>query len=667
MTTYLYVLSIGPVQDFIAAARRTRDLWFGSFLLSEISKAAAKKIDDEKGQLIFPSLDSEKLKPYVLKSDNLPDAPNVANIILAKLTLPDGEDPTDLNNSVQRAAQEEWEQYAKGAKRLAENISSGFVSDHIWNNQTNDVLEFYSAWVPLYKKEDYQKVRTRLMKILAGRKSTRDFLQSKGERIPKSSLDGARETVLRKGNSEIPRELALKMRLKAGEQLCAVGLTKRLGGKRFDCMKKDENVLLEVFPSVVRVAMDPWIRGIIRSEGEVSKILKQIEDICRDNLMNKGNICQGTGKVYYQNFPFDGQVLYLSRINSMKKAHEKSHGISKGWEAYFTKRDVDDLEKIKPLVERLQKKGKTKSGIKCFGLGEPERYYAVLVADGDRMGKVISTRNNEEKHILFSASLSRFADHARSIVKKHNGCMVYSGGDDVLAFLPLDCCLQAARELHDCFVDLLKEYKVKEKSPTLSVGIAIGHSMEPLEDMLNFGREAEKSAKDGKGAEDERDGLAVHIYPRSGVPIKIREQWKPKADLEPDEKSLKWSKVGLDERLLRWAEMHCKDELPDSAAYGMHELAEDYADWDVSSEGEKNKIRGLIAADVMRLLKRRSSGTDIEYLKKEDIEALLQEKDPCEAIGNLAKEMIMARRFAAAIRQARGTNCEKAKNEEAAS
>jgi len=145
MTSYLYVLAIGPVQDFIAAARRTRDLWFGSYLLSEISKAAAKKIDDEKGQLIFPSLDSERLEPYVLKSDNLPDAPNVANIILAELTLPDGEDPTDLNNSVQRAAQEEWEQYAKGAKRLAENISSGFVSDHIWKNQINDVLEFYSC------------------------------------------------------------------------------------------------------------------------------------------------------------------------------------------------------------------------------------------------------------------------------------------------------------------------------------------------------------------------------------------------------------------------------------------------------------------------------------------------------------------------------------------
>ena len=39
---YLFLASIGPVQSFIASARRTRDLWFGSMLLSELAKAAAK-------------------------------------------------------------------------------------------------------------------------------------------------------------------------------------------------------------------------------------------------------------------------------------------------------------------------------------------------------------------------------------------------------------------------------------------------------------------------------------------------------------------------------------------------------------------------------------------------------------------------------------------------
>ncbi|HTQ79571.1 MAG TPA: type III-B CRISPR-associated protein Cas10/Cmr2, partial [Thermoanaerobaculia bacterium] len=38
----ILLITLGPVQDFIAAARRCRDLWFGSWLLSELSKATAQ-------------------------------------------------------------------------------------------------------------------------------------------------------------------------------------------------------------------------------------------------------------------------------------------------------------------------------------------------------------------------------------------------------------------------------------------------------------------------------------------------------------------------------------------------------------------------------------------------------------------------------------------------
>ena len=54
MTSHLVSISIGPVQDFIAQARRSRDLWFGSHILSEISRAAAKAVAERGGKLIFP-------------------------------------------------------------------------------------------------------------------------------------------------------------------------------------------------------------------------------------------------------------------------------------------------------------------------------------------------------------------------------------------------------------------------------------------------------------------------------------------------------------------------------------------------------------------------------------------------------------------------------------
>lgn len=644
MTSYLYVLSIGPVQDFIAAARRTRDLWFGSHLLSEISKAAAKEVAGS-GELIFPAL---KVGDKELVPDSDHGAYSVGNIILAKLR--DGVDPVELDKDAQDLANKEWIRYAEGAKALAGKL----VRDDIWKEQISDVIEFYSAWVPLEgdDPEAYQKARKNLMRLIGGRKSIRDFKQPNKQPdkyfgIPKSSLDGARESVLKK-NEEIPKELAIKMRLQNGEQLCAIGLTKRLGWRKDE---SKENIELEAFPSVVRVALDPWIRGVKKSDKGANETLENIKHICKGNK----TIAQGAGKLHngerrYPDFPFDGQILYLPRIVRMIKANKKSSDPKEkinhqwsGWEAQLSDDDIDDLNLIKDFVKRLQNKGMTTKGEKCFGLGEPQRYYAVLVADGDRMGKLISARETSKDHYEFSARLAKFARIARTVVEKNHGCMVYSGGDDVLAFLPLDYCLQAARKLHDIFEVLLKKYSDKNgKLATLSVGIAIGHSMEPLEDILNFGRDAEKAAKRGNTTNDERNGLAVHIYPRSGTPIKVREQWKPK------------DKKGLDERLLKWAEMHSEDVISDSVAYEMHELAEDYKNWKISSKDDEDKLRELIAADASRLLQRKKGKAKSAPLTKDNIKDMLMDADPYEAISKLASELILARRIAVAMKQAKG-------------
>src|SRR3990170_6428694 len=52
------LFAIGPVQDFIVTARKTQDLWAGSYLLSYLSWSAMKVAADEFGpdSLIFPDL-----------------------------------------------------------------------------------------------------------------------------------------------------------------------------------------------------------------------------------------------------------------------------------------------------------------------------------------------------------------------------------------------------------------------------------------------------------------------------------------------------------------------------------------------------------------------------------------------------------------------------------
>jgi CRISPR-associated protein Cmr2 len=223
--SHLIAISVGPVQEFIAAARRTRDLWFGSYLLSEISKAVAQSVQDHGGRLIFPHPETD------LTSGD--DQVNVANVILAE--LPTGE-PKTITTEAKRAAETCWHRFADEAYTAALKI----IRPEVWYDQVEDVIEFYAAWVPA--TSDYRTDRQKLMRLLAGRKNLRDFLPAQGrdQGLPKSSLDGQRATVLQRR-----KKFPSQYRIREGEQLDVVGLVKRqAGGSR-------------PYPSVSRVAADP--------------------------------------------------------------------------------------------------------------------------------------------------------------------------------------------------------------------------------------------------------------------------------------------------------------------------------------------------------------------------------------------------------------------------
>src|SRR5438876_1349375 len=68
-SSFMLMFSLGPVQSFIAQARKARDLWSGSFLLSLLMEAAMQDI--EPSVLIFPAESGiDRL------TKNIPDLPN---------------------------------------------------------------------------------------------------------------------------------------------------------------------------------------------------------------------------------------------------------------------------------------------------------------------------------------------------------------------------------------------------------------------------------------------------------------------------------------------------------------------------------------------------------------------------------------------------------------
>lgn len=99
---------------------------------------------------------------------------------------------------------------------LAPNIEA------VWRERSDSFLEFAASWLPL---GEYTATRRQLEQAIAGRKLLRDFdpwLEGRGN-VPKSSLDGARESILlppRQPASDLVR----RYRVADGEQLNAVDL-----------------------------------------------------------------------------------------------------------------------------------------------------------------------------------------------------------------------------------------------------------------------------------------------------------------------------------------------------------------------------------------------------------------------------------------------------------
>jgi len=538
MTSYLLAINIGPVQEFISAARRTRDLWFGSELLSEISRAAATAIA-EHGSLIFPA--------------NV-EVPNIANVILAEVH---GPDPVEIAEAAKAAARQKW---LAVANNVRESIPEQAVRVDTWKNQIGDVIEVYAAWVP--RSSSYQDDRRRLNRLMAGRKNARDFKSAFGEAgVPKSSLDGQRESVLAKAISDSIRK---QLRLSAGERLDAVGLVKRQGFGT------------QTYPSVARVAADPWVQG-----AEKLGILPELVNACEKLEANGLRRLRGE---LYSDFPYEGTVIYKDRHPDLIA------------ETALTKND------LKPVADIVK--------------GTPSPYLAVLVADGDRMGEKLALFGDPNEHRAFSEKLASFANDVAELIAHHRGILVYAGGDDVLAFLPVNSCLECANDLRKQFHEITEA--------TLSVGIGIGHFMENLEDLLDYGRTAEKAAK-ASG----RNALAIHLHKRGGAPIRVASPWT--ADLHG--------------HLAAMADLITRKKLSGRVAYDLRRMADLYREW--------NDPKDAIQRDVNRMLAaKKPGGGDSETSA---IQTLVENRvKDSETLDAFARELLIARLLSEVQRQADG-------------
>lgn len=478
---YLFLCSIGPVQEFIVNARRSRDLWYGSWMLSELAKAVAKKIANSGGTLVFP----KPVNPGDLDPKSNFNSPNRFSAVFDEFDY-------QLANSFKQAAKERlfelWNDslvhIQDQAKLQNVSLTDLFTDSTIPKQQIEDLLEFYWVAVP-FEEIDYPKARDQAEALLAARKNTRDFDIADGSDSPKSSLDGIRESVIPEkfyNKSYNPTQKLYKLyRARGAERLSGVDLLKRLGR-----LGDEPN-----FASTSDVAAAPLMSTL--SPGEQKNLIKDLKDL----LINEGILPEEISE--------NASLIFESRFREYLGENANQKVI---------------LENHRKLIKQ------------AFNGSTPYPYYSILIADGDNMGAVINQLPDIQSHSLLSQKLSQFAaDLPQQINRKFSGTCIYAGGEDILAYLPLHTALEFSSAINKNFKNALPT--------TLSGGLVIAHHLTPLNEVMQLAREAEKASKKTVS----KNALTVVLSKRSGTETVITDNWEQLTDrliLLKD-----WIKAGL--------------------------------------------------------------------------------------------------------------------------
>lgn len=500
MSHQFFHFTLGPVQGFVAQARRTRDFWAGSFLLSWLAGVAMLAVERQGGKIIFPRPQEDYLKWLGGQGKKEPPRQGaIPNRFKAQVPL-----NFDANLVVE-TVKEAWWQLAEHVWRADLESVADEKQYQIWTRQHRNFWEI--SWVLLGEE---------MPDALDRRKNWRDHFHAPEPGVKCMVMDGWQElSGAERPNSQEQRDFwsrvrsqphsnGLKTDFAEGERLCALAFVKRRFARHFASFKKEvKGVFLKgwtlpnAVPSVSYLAAVHWLEAVLlRPDHE--KVFAVLEAARALD---------------------DGHDEWETRIRCLEEAckfHQVQHHlISRDGSLFFggVREDASDQEK-QELADRVHSYQKA---LRQLDIQEPlSPFYAILLMDGDSLGKQMS---DPAKQQPIADALNAFTQSVPEVVEQHNGFLVYAGGDDVLAILPLEDALPCAAALRQAYLEACGAQGIIS---TLSgaiefahIKIALGRVLSDAHDLLD------RVAKDGCG----RDALAVRVWKPGGCEIEWAQPW----------------------------------------------------------------------------------------------------------------------------------------------
>lgn len=477
---YLFLFTIGPVQSFIAQARKTQDLYAGSLLLSNLVRTAINQLDD-RANVIFPFTYPDEEYKWKNKIESLPNR-------FVAIINKDVSELQKLGEQIENAVRAKWKSLSFSAILDRQKDYNKLSIDQGFTQQIEQHLDIFWLFEPLIDYEESFKLLERKMGAI---KNVRDFEQYNyngvGEAGRKCSLDGIRnvkfyrmtEKQQKKGKQYIQDKLLFATDncvfdydeklddsiLQPGEGLSAVSFVKR-------CYLYNNKEKRE-FKSTSEIALMDWVQWF--SKKEKKHLL--------DNYKNL--YVGGSSKTFNTQLYFEDN-LNIDYFNNQGIALKDKSKEALG-------NGIKALKELTKIAKYKDSEGNDKKV-------KQSKYYAIVAFDGDSMGEWLSEAKSEEEHRAFSRLLIEFAQKAKDYINNGKGQVVYTGGDDFLGFVNLSY-------LFDVLIWLRDEFKENVGIPakvllgrgsnfTFSAGIAVAHYKEPLGIVLSRAKAMEEKAKD---------------------------------------------------------------------------------------------------------------------------------------------------------------------------
>ena len=601
----LMVFAVTPVQDFIGRARKLRDFWAGSLLLSWLAFEGIRAVIYQLGadHILYPSLHGQPLVDQMIGNDWEMDAylgPKMGSAGVASFPnkfvclVPTGMEE-EIAGQIQDSIQRQWLDLGAATRRQVEK----WVGEHDeitrqFDRQLTAYWEFAWAASPLVRKKDKDLVEELLPKntiseLFQFLKDSETLLQKKnirsgdGQGILYSVSHRLAQTMLAAGKShrtdrrqeepgikcdmfgefeilhfpfkkgddknpppsQDPFWSAFKEKWNpksdfgASERLCAIGLVKRIAYRV--CQDMDNHPLKTMFekgptfPSTTEMALTDWFGRLESKAGHEPDLAAELAE-----------------------FPDDRRRQLLAQW---------FHQINEPEQVRRFGREIAD-------TEENQRRAAKKIFTKHLKVEDIHKYYALLMMDGDCMGKLVNGEtlgatwrsvlhpdlvarlqgsfDNDYKafwqnylaekrlispavHAAISEALADFSLlTVPEVVKRYGGQLIYAGGDDVCAILPASTALDAAREIAATYgrgfihaeagrtgfpegswkphPGKLAIYLGAGKGISISAGIIIAHHKKPLGRVIERAHQLLDMAKKKGG----RNGFCLELDKRSG-------------------------------------------------------------------------------------------------------------------------------------------------------